>query len=85
MVHLNAYGFIKVFKIFAQAKGEIEYVTTDMELMDIKNVAAQRWKIVEYHRGLKQTTGIEKVSNKKPEKSKESYLLCNYLVCLTGD
>lgn len=78
VVHLRAYGMIKVFKIFSQAKGEIEYVATnklDMTRMDIKTVAAQRWKIEEYHRGLKQTTGIEKCQARN-QRSQRNHIFC---------
>ncbi len=78
VVHLRAYGMIRVFKIFSQAKGEIEYVATnrlDMELLDIKTVAAQRWKIEEYHRGLKQTTGIEKCQA-RTQRSQRNHIFC---------
>ena len=78
VVHLRAYGFIKVFKIFSQAKGEVEYVATnklDMSLLDIKTVAAQRWKIEEYHRGLKQTTGIEKCQARS-QRSQRNHIFC---------
>ena len=78
VVHLRAYGFIKVFKIFSQAKGEVEYVATnklDMTLLDIKTVAAQRWKIEEYHRGLKQTTGIEKCQS-RTQRSQRNHIFC---------
>lgn len=81
MVHLRAYGFIKVFKIFSQAKGEVEYVATnklDMELLDIKTVAAQRWKIEEYHRGLKQTTGIEKCQA-RTQRSQRNHIFCSII------
>jgi putative transposase len=79
VVHLRAYGFIKVFKIFSQAKGEVEYIATnklDMTYVDIKTVAAQRWKIEEYHRGLKQTTGIEKCQARN-QRSQRNHIFCS--------
>lgn len=78
VVHLRAYGFIKVFKIFSQAKGEVEYVATnnlEYSSLDIKTVAAQRWKIEEYHRGLKQTTGIEKCQA-RTQRSQRNHIFC---------
>lgn len=81
VVHLRAYGFIKVFKIFSQAKGEVEYMATnklDMTLIDIKTVAAQRWKIEEYHRGLKQTTGIEKCQARN-QRSQRNHIFCSII------
>lgn len=80
-VHLKAYGMIKVFKTFSQAKGEVEYIATnklDMTLLDIKTVAAQRWKIEEYHRGLKQTTGIEKCQA-RTQRSQRNHIFCSII------
>ncbi len=81
VVHLKAYGMIKVFKTFSQAKGEVEYLATnklDMTLVDIKTVAAQRWKIEEYHRGLKQTTGIEKCQARS-QRSQRNHIFCSII------
>jgi putative transposase len=81
VVHLKAYGFIKVFKTFSQAKGAVEYHATnklDMTLSDIKTVAAQRWKIEEYHRGLKQTTGIEKCQARS-QRSQRNHIFCSII------
>jgi SRSO17 transposase len=81
VVHLKAYGMIKVFKTFSQAKGEVEYLATnklDMTIMDIKTVAAQRWKIEEYHRGLKQTTGIEKCQA-RTQRSQRNHIFCSII------
>ncbi len=81
VVHLKAYGMIKVFKTFSQAKGEVEYLATnklDMTLLDIKTVAAQRWKIEEYHRGLKQTTGIEKCQARM-QRSQRNHIFCSII------
>jgi len=81
VVHLRAYGFIRVFKTFSQAKGEVEYLATnklDMTLLNIKTVAAQRWKIEEYHRGLKQTTGIEKCQA-RTQRSQRNHIFCSII------
>lgn len=81
LVHLKAYGMIKVFKTFSQAKGEVEYLATnklDMVILDIKTVAAQRWKIEEYHRGLKQTTGIEKCQA-RTQRSQRNHIFCSII------
>lgn len=61
IVHLKAYGFIKVFKIVSD-DGNIEYWATDLlELSEkrLKSISKQAWKIEEYHRGLKQFCGVE--------------------------
>jgi hypothetical protein len=81
VVHLRAYGFIKVFKTFSKAKGEVEYLATNklnITLSDIKTVAAKRWKIEEYHRGLKQTTGIEKCQSRN-QRSQRNHIFCSIL------
>lgn len=81
VVHLKAYGFIRVFKTFSQAKGEVEYLATNdlkLTLSDIKTVAARRWKIEEYHRGLKQTTGIEKCQARN-QRSQRTHIFCSIL------
>ena len=81
VVHLKAYGFIRVFKKFSQAKGEVEYLATNklnMTLLNIKTVAAQRWKIEEYHRGLKQTTGIEKCQS-RAQRSQRNHIFCSII------
>lgn len=61
IVHLKAYGFIKVFKIVTK-DGDIEYWATDLLDMDEPNrdkYGGYSWKIEEYHRGIKQFCGIE--------------------------
>ena len=81
VVHLKAYGMIRVFKTFSQAKGEVEYLATnklDMSRGDIKTVAARRWKIEEYHRGLKQTTGIEKCQA-RTQRSQRNHIFCSII------
>jgi hypothetical protein len=59
--HLRGYGWIKVIKRVIQnnhlgylATSEISFSTDD-----ISQGYAERWKVEEYHRGLKQTTGLE--------------------------
>jgi hypothetical protein len=62
VVHLKAYGFIKVFRIVAK-DGDIEYWATDVLEMDEaerKKMGGYSWKIEEYHRGIKQFCGIER-------------------------
>src|SRR5205085_5087672 len=61
--------------------GEVEYHATNklnMTLIDIKTVAAQRWKIEEYHRGLKQTTGIEKCQARN-QRSQRNHIFCSII------
>jgi len=62
-VWLKEYGYILVCKL-VDANGDITYLgTNDLALSDydlFTNHFSRRWKIEEFHRGLKQTTGIEK-------------------------
>jgi hypothetical protein len=62
-VWLKDYGYVLVCKL-ADKDGGITYLATnDLSLTDYAAYAAHfehRWKIEEFHRGLKQTTGIEK-------------------------
>lgn len=62
-VWLKEYGFIVVCKI-VHTNGDITYVaSSDLSLTDYDTFTEhfhQRWKIEEFHRGIKQTTGIEK-------------------------
>ncbi len=69
IVHLKAYGFIKVFKIVSK-DGDIEYWATDISEMDEakrKISAEYAWKIEEYHRGIKQFCGIESCQARKSQ------------------
>lgn len=62
-VWLKEYGFILVCKIVDQ-DGDITYLASnDLSLTDYDTFTGHfehRWKIEEFHRGIKQTTGIEK-------------------------
>jgi hypothetical protein len=62
-VWLKAFGHILVCKVVA-TNGDITYLATnDLSLTDYDEFTGhwqQRWNIEEFHRGLKQTTGIEK-------------------------
>jgi hypothetical protein len=61
-VWLKEYGFVLVCKM-VHTNGDIKYLATDdLELIDydkFTNHFENRWKIEEFHRGIKQTTGIE--------------------------
>ena len=62
-VWLKEYGWILVCKL-VDTNGDITYLATDdLGLMDYDEFTGHfenRWKIEEFHRGIKQTTGIEK-------------------------
>lgn len=81
VVHLRAVGFVKVFKIVHPQTGDVEYLATndlDTSLMDIKEVAVHRWSIEEYHRGLKQTVGIEHCQSRL-QRSQRTHIFCSLL------
>jgi hypothetical protein len=61
-VHLQGYGFIRVFRLVAP-DGDTEYwATSDLDLDELRRVqyAEWAWGIEEYHRGLKQHCGVER-------------------------
>lgn len=84
-IHIKAVGFVKVFKIVHSQTGDIEYLATndlDMNLVDIRKVAAHRWKIEGYHRGLKQTVGIE-YCQARNQRSQRTHIFCSLLAFVT--
>ena len=62
-VWLKEFGYVLVCKVVYK-NGDIRYLATDdLELIDYDTFTGHsenRWKIEEFHRGIKQTTGIEK-------------------------
>lgn len=62
-VWLKEFGFVLVAQIVT-AGGDVSYLmTNDLQLTDYHTLVgqfSQRWQIEEFHRGIKQTTGIEK-------------------------
>lgn len=62
-VWLKGFGHVLVGKVVA-TNGDITYLATnDLSLTDYEEFTGhfqQRWNIEEFHRGIKQTTGIEK-------------------------
>lgn len=80
ILHLKGFGQIKVFLIDFP-NGIREYMATnysDLSLSDIRLAAARRWKIEEYHRGLKQTTGIE-MCQSTTGRSQRTHIFCSIL------
>ena len=69
VVHLKAYGFVKVFRIVSK-DGDTQHWVTDVKDMDEskrEDMAKKSWKIEEYHRGIKQFCGVEKCQARKEE------------------
>lgn len=80
IVHLKGFGQIKVFLIVFP-NGNKEYMATNQLTLsnnDIRDAAARRWKIEEYHRGLKQTTGIE-MCQSTTGRAQRTHIFCSIL------
>lgn len=80
IVHLKGFGQIKVFLIVFP-NGNREYMATnklEFSNSDIRDAAAKRWKIEEYHRGLKQTTGIE-MCQSTTARAQRTHIFCSIL------
>lgn len=76
-VHLRGYGFIKVFKTVSPQRGVEYYGTNDLNLswFDVERIYARRWKIEEYHRGLKQQCGISRCQA-RTARSQRNHVWC---------
>ena len=62
VVHLKAYGFVKVFKTVS-SDGDVEYYATDdleTSAKESERLSDQGWGIEVYHRGIKQCCGVER-------------------------
>lgn len=80
LVFLKGFGQVKVFRIITK-EGKTDYLATNnlsFTLPDIQAVAARRWSVEEYHRGLKQTTGVAKCQARNP-RSQRSHIFCAIL------
>ena len=79
-VWLKGYGFVLVCKI-VHTNGDIKYLATDnLNLMDYAEFTGHfehRWEIEEFHRGIKQTTGIEKCYSVKA-KSQRTHIFAAF-------
>lgn len=62
IVHLEGFGLVKVFRIVATNGDTEHWVTNDLGMDELtrQQYAEQAWGIEEYHRGLKQHTGVER-------------------------
>ena len=62
VVWLPGYGELKVFRIVATNGDTSHWATNDLELTPARReeLAGWSWNIEEYHRGLKQHTGVER-------------------------
>ena len=72
-VWLKEFGFVLVCKIVAADGSKTHLITNDLTLTDHDEFTGhfdQRWDIEEFHRGIKQTTGIEKCYSIKAQSQK---------------
>jgi hypothetical protein len=80
-VWLKEYGNILVCKLVAK-NGDITYLaTSDLSLTNYRNFTghfSHRWKIEEFHRGIKQTTGIEKCYSIKSQ-SQQTHIFAAFM------
>ncbi len=62
VVHLEGYGPVKVFRIEAKDGTADHWATDDLTMDDLGRIrmADASWRIEEYHRGIKQTTNVER-------------------------
>lgn len=76
-VQLKLVGPVKVFKFIAK-DGDIEYWVTntlDASPLDARLARTHRWKVEEFHRGLKQTTGIGKCQARN-NRAQRNHIFC---------
>jgi len=80
IVHLRGCGKIKIVKRVV-TKDHLGYLATNnlsLSADDIAKGYAERWKIEEYHRGLKQTTGIEQCQARL-SRIQRNHIFCSIL------
>jgi hypothetical protein len=67
VVHLEGYGFIKVFRIVAKDGTTEHWATNNVQMDELERLrlADASWRIEEYHRGLKQVTNVERCQCRK--------------------
>ncbi len=80
-VWLKAFGHVLVCKVVAQ-NGDMTYLATnDLSLTDYDDFVAHfqcRWHIEEFHRALKQTTGIEQCYSLKAQ-SQRTHIFASFV------
>lgn len=84
IVDLKFVGQTKIFKFIA-TDGDIEYWATNnihSTSEDIRQAGALRWRIEEYHRGLKQTAGIEKCQS-RTSRAQRTHIFCSIMAFLS--
>lgn len=78
IVHLRAYGMVKVFVHVSEDMDDVQFwATSDLTMTEAtrKQIAADALAIEEYHRGLKQCCAVEKCQA-RTERAQRSHILC---------
>ena len=62
VVHLEGFGLVKAFRIVTTDGDTEHWITSDLGMDELTRlgVAERAWGIEEYHRGLKQCTGVDR-------------------------
>lgn len=80
IVRLKEYGMVKLFKLIV-TNGKAEYVITNnlsSNASVVRDAYARRWKIEEFHRGIKQTTGVVACQSRN-SRSQRTHIFCGLL------
>lgn len=80
VVRLKDYGMVRLFQLVA-TDGKTEYTVTNSlnsKSSDVRDAYARRWSIEEFHRGLKQVTGIE-MCQSRTQRSQRTHIFCSIL------
>lgn len=83
LCHLKGFGKIKLFKL-VRPDDDIEYLATNdlsFPSSDIRNAAARRWKVEEYHRGIKQLTGADRCQARN-QRAQRNHIFCSIFAFL---
>jgi putative transposase len=76
LVHLKAYGWIKVFKLASKERGIEYWATNNLKMNELNRLSLSEkgWLIEEYHRGIKQFCGVERCQA-RTEKAQRNHIL----------
>lgn len=80
VAHLKKYGFVKITKRVVKDNhiGYLATNNTNLSTDDITKGYAERWNIEEFHRALKQTTGIEECQA-RTGRIQRNHIFCSIL------
>ena len=82
--YLRGFGKVKIIKIERPERRNIDYIATnDLSLSSrvIRQANKRRWKVEEFHRGEKQTVGIERCQSRL-QRAQRNHVLCSSLAFL---